>query len=339
RGMADIKRILMDCQRLGPDIDFDQIVLFRGHVQEVEGLMASCKRLEYLLRGGVSSRTVRDRVESLLETIKMSPALDDTGLRILRGLEGFTELYVRFCESALMGEDIEATILELRELVKGELDRANERVKDFNALSKHYAERRHDLIVFMQENTKAAEKEGFREGVSSDAESQQIYDELGKIDKHLEQIGETLNCTKYFWEDVDKSLKSASSARASQQAKDPPDGITPGPGVLGVERRAEKIQTGLSTVCQAAQQYCSSKKILKTGNNLVKDAAGLTTKCTTIVRVQISVVSQLHGQPFDPKSTRKSIPPLTKVLHSAVKGYKKLSLQFEKYAQKIYLLF
>ncbi|KAJ7134363.1 hypothetical protein C8R44DRAFT_770316 [Mycena epipterygia] len=337
--MARIKRILRDCQRLGPDIDFNQIVLFRDHVQQVEGLMESCKRLEYLLRGGVSSQTQRDTIENLLKTIKMSPVLDDIGLQILRGLEGFTELYFRFCESALMGEDTETTILELRELVKGELDRANERIKDFNALSKHYAEKRHDLTVLMQESTKSAEKDGFREGVSSDVESQQIYDELGKIDKLIKQIGETLKHTKDFWKDVDQSLRSASSVRANQQAKDPPDGITSGPGELGLERRAEKIQTGLNTVCQAAQQYCSSKKMLKTGNDLVEDAACLTTKCTAIVRVQTSVVSQLHTQSFDLKSTRKSIPPLTKALRSAVKGYQKLSLQFEKYAQKIYLLF
>ncbi|KAJ7134380.1 hypothetical protein C8R44DRAFT_976986 [Mycena epipterygia] len=256
------------------------------HVQQVEGLMASCKRLEYLLRGGVSSQTLRDRIEKLLKTIRTSPALDDLGLQILRGLQGFTQLYFRFCESALMGEDTETTILELREL----------------------------------ENVKAAEKDGFKEGVSSDVESQQINDELGKIDKHLERIGETLRRTKDFWEDVDKSFKSASSPRASKQAKDPPS-----LGELGVERRAEEIQTGLSTIYEAAQQYCSSKKMLKTGNDLIKDAVGLTMKCATI--------------PFDPKSTRKSIPPLTKALRSAVKGYKKLSLQFEKYAQKIYLLF
>jgi hypothetical protein len=73
-----------------------------------------------------------------------------------------------------------------------------------------------------------AGKAGFEEGMASAEESQQIYDELEKIDQGLAKIGETLRESKEFWEGVDRKL---SSTPASQQMKDPPDGITAGPEV------------------------------------------------------------------------------------------------------------
>jgi hypothetical protein len=43
-------------------------------------------------------------------------------------------------------------------LVKDELDRANRRVEEFNALRKHYEDGgRRDLVVLMQENAKSGE--------------------------------------------------------------------------------------------------------------------------------------------------------------------------------------
>jgi hypothetical protein len=74
-----------------------------------------------------------------------------------------------------------------------------------------------------------AKKAGFKEGVGSAEESSQIQDELDKIDEGLSKIGETLRESKNFWEGVDRKLTSVSLSSASQQAKDPPDGITTGP--------------------------------------------------------------------------------------------------------------
>jgi hypothetical protein len=62
--------------------------------------------------------------------------------------------------------------------------------------------------------------------MASAEESQQIYDELEKIDQGLAKIGETLKESKEFWEGVDRKL---SPTPASQQMEDPPDGITTGP--------------------------------------------------------------------------------------------------------------
>jgi hypothetical protein len=70
-----------------------------------------------------------------------------------------------------------------------------------------------------------ARRAGFEEGVASAEESQQIYDELVKIDRGLAKIGEILKESKEFWEGVDRKL---SPTPASQQMKDPPDGITTG---------------------------------------------------------------------------------------------------------------
>jgi hypothetical protein len=123
---------------------------------EIENLNAQCRQLDYLFRKGRDSPRNQARVEKLIANIKMSFALDDIDL--LRGRENFLDLYFKFCELTLMGEDTAATIQKLRKLVKDELHWANRRVNEFNALRKHYEDGgRRDLIILMQENAKAGE--------------------------------------------------------------------------------------------------------------------------------------------------------------------------------------
>ncbi|KAJ7899614.1 hypothetical protein B0H14DRAFT_3423927 [Mycena olivaceomarginata] len=268
----------------------------------------------------------------------MSPALQDIDL--LHGFDDFTKLYFDFCELAMTGKDSGAVMRDLRKLVDDELKRANQRVKDFTTLRKKYAEGgRRDLAVFMQKNVEAARGEGFKEGVSSAEESQQIYGELEKIDESLLKIGETLKGSQEYWEKLDQTLKSPPSAPPGQQAEVPPGGITTGHAELCVQHQAEKIRTGLYTVCQATLQYANSKKVLKTGKELVKHATDLREDCTTLVLTHSSVEVELWGQGCAPKRSREALSPLRKGLKSAVKGYEKLSLRFTKYAEMIYLLF
>ncbi|KAF8189147.1 hypothetical protein K438DRAFT_957168 [Mycena galopus ATCC 62051] len=130
-------------------------------------------------------------------------------IHLLPNLRDFTQLYCDFCESILIGKDTEAIIRKLRLLVKAELSRANKRLEEFNSLRKRYAEGRRDISAIMEENLKAARQSGFREGVCSEEKAQQVYDELGKVDNHLEKISEQLVTAKEFWENVDQRLKSA----------------------------------------------------------------------------------------------------------------------------------
>ncbi|KAJ6572989.1 hypothetical protein B0H10DRAFT_2105980 [Mycena sp. CBHHK59/15] len=338
-GMAAIKRIQIGCERLGLNVDLNELLTFGALAQEVQDLKASCKKLEYLLRTGRSSPALRRRIETLLERIKNSPAMDEIDL--VRKLDEFTQLHLEFCELSLTGQDTKATIRDLRELVQNELYKAKLRVEEFNSLSKlYYTEGgRHDLAVLMQENVRAARDAGFREGVSSTGESQWVYDELQKIDECFAEIREHLKESKKFWEKVDHNLKSAPSTPTSQQAQDVPDGITTGPVELRIEHRAQRIHTGLQNISQAAQQYCGSRKMLKTGNNLVKDASDLTKDCSTISSTQRSAEIQLQSQTCGPKSGRKALAPLRKGLGSIVKRNEKLLLAFTKYKRLMYLLF
>ncbi|KAJ7892205.1 hypothetical protein B0H13DRAFT_2038648, partial [Mycena leptocephala] len=187
----------------------------------------------------------------------------------------------------------------------------------------------------MQENAKAARKAGFEEGMALAKESQQIYDELEKIDRGLAKIGDTLKESKEFWEGVDWKLSPTS---AGQQTKDPPDGITTGPEELRIKRRAENIHAGLELVHQAAQHRSKSKKIRKAGDKIVGDAANLTKNCTDVVQTQTSAEIHLHNPVCDRKSGRKALSPLKKGLGQLVTGYEKLSLRFMKYTEMIYLL-
>ncbi|KAJ6521673.1 hypothetical protein DFH09DRAFT_214876 [Mycena vulgaris] len=182
-GMSGIQRIVMDLDRLGLNIGLNQLVLFGDLAQEVEDLKASCRKLHYLLRTGRSSRAVRDRIEALVEKIEICPAMN---LDLLQGLDDFAELYLNFCEASLASWNTRETIRDLRKLVEAESAKANERVDKFDRIMQSYTERgRQDLAALMQENVKASRKAGFREGVSTAAESQQICDELEKIDKSL----------------------------------------------------------------------------------------------------------------------------------------------------------
>ncbi|KAJ7873942.1 hypothetical protein B0H13DRAFT_1894767 [Mycena leptocephala] len=313
-GMAGIRRIWKACRRLGANINVDKLARcdWPNHdsalAHEITNLKARCQQLEYLFRTGRACPRNRARVEELLANIKMSYVLEEIEFR--RGPENFSDLYVKFCELALVGGDAAATIRDLRKLVKDEVDQANRRVEEFNALRKHYEDGgRQDLVILMQENAKAGRKAGFEEGMASAEESQQIYDELGKIDRGLAKIGEILKESKEFWE-----------------------------GELRIERHAEKIHAGLQTVHSAAQHCSKSKKIRKAGDKIVGDAATLTKNCTDVVQTQKSAEIHLHNPVCDQKSGRKALSPLKKGLRQLVTGYEKLSLRFKKYAEMIYLL-
>ncbi|KAJ7479649.1 hypothetical protein FB451DRAFT_1239481 [Mycena latifolia] len=327
-GMEGIQRMLADLKRLGPNFDPDQVV--NHFAQEVKDLKTSCKKLEYLLRTGRSSPALRDRVVNLLESLKRSPAMD---LDLLEGVDDFTRLYFEFCALSLTGQDTGGKIRELRQLVKGKLEKATHEMEKFDRVSKMYAEGgRQDLASIMQENAKTARKAGFREGVSSAAESQQIYDDLEKIDKGFMTIGQRLKDSKEFWEGVDRKLNSAPYTLTGQNIKDHPDGSR-------TESVAQKIQTGLETVHGAAQQYSGSPKILKAGTQLVRRASDLTKDCTTIARTQLSAQTHLQNSTSNPTSGRKVLLPLTKGFGSLAKRYEKISQEFAKWARWIYLLF
>jgi len=171
--------------------------------------------------------------------------------------------------------------------------------------------------------------------MASAEESQQIYDELEKIDRGLAKIGETLKESKKFWEGVGRKLDSISSISASQRMIDPPDGITTGPEELRIERHAETIHVGLKTVHQVCSKY---KKIRKAGDKIVGDAATLTKNCTDVVQTQKSVKIHIRNPVCDRKNGRKALSPLKKGLGQLVTGYEKLSLRFTKYAEMIYLV-
>ncbi|KAJ7479634.1 hypothetical protein FB451DRAFT_1365385 [Mycena latifolia] len=320
-GMAGIQRMRADLRRLGPNFDS-----LRSAEPEVRDLKASCKNLESLLwkdRSG-STPILPHRVEELLESIKMSPALD---LDLLEGVEDFTEAYLAICAISLTGQDTKEKMRELHQLVTRELTKAIERLETFNSLFAKYTEGgRQDLAAVMQKNVKAAKKAGFREGVSSAAEKQQIYDKLEKIDNGLANIRQRLKNSKEFWEGVDRDLKS------TQKSTEPP-------GRSKTEAMAHNIQTGLETVHDAAQQYSGSPRILKPGTRLVRRAFNLTKECTAIASTQSSVEAHLQQPTCNPKSGRKVVSPLTKGFGSIAKSYEKLSQEFTKWAHWIYLLF
>ncbi|KAJ7912183.1 hypothetical protein B0H13DRAFT_2660217, partial [Mycena leptocephala] len=101
---AGIIRICEACYRLGANIDVGGLVrqdLALTH--EIGNLNARCQRLEYLFRTGRACPRNRARVEKLIESIKMSSALND--IELLRNRESFSDLYFKFCELTLMGED------------------------------------------------------------------------------------------------------------------------------------------------------------------------------------------------------------------------------------------
>jgi hypothetical protein len=88
------------------------------------------------LRTGRSSPTLRGRIENLLQNVQSSPALHQ--IEVLKGLEDFTQLYLKFCELALHGDDTETIIREMRQYVKDELKRSNQRAEEFNGFRKRY---------------------------------------------------------------------------------------------------------------------------------------------------------------------------------------------------------
>ncbi|KAJ6532919.1 hypothetical protein DFH09DRAFT_1181880 [Mycena vulgaris] len=333
RGMSAIKQMLMDVERLEPNVGVNQpAVLFGDVALETQDLKASCKKLCYLLHTGRSSTAVRERIEKLVERIEFSPVMNKD---LLQHLDGFTELHSKFWELALAREDTKGTVRELGKLVAEASANAGERVAEFDAIMETYnGSGRKDLATIMRESAKAAKKAGFREGVSSPAESQQIYGELAKVDKSLECIRRRLKDIQDFWQKVDRDLKSAPYTYMPTQGKDPPETRPE-----SVDHQAQKIEVSLESIHHATQQYSHSPRILKDGGNLVRSAFNLTEDCTIISRTQSTIETRLESQPSDSKTCRKALSPLTKGLARIMTGYEKLSLQFRKYAQLVYLLF
>ncbi|KAJ7189279.1 hypothetical protein C8R46DRAFT_1056995 [Mycena filopes] len=351
-GIIGTKHMLMDLKRLGPDIDFNQAFAQKGKrllylkgakferviaqlEDEVRALRTTCKKLADILRRWVFHEDLKSPVESLLEAIRASPALENVGR--IRGLEGFTELYFHFCESALLGDTTVATIIELQEWVKEELETTNEQLRDLNTLKQRYLERgRHDLKLFLQQHAETARKAGYRDNVSSEEESRQISEILDGIDTGIATISDTLKRSQQFWQDIDQKLKSAKvKHQRQQQAKDPPP--------LEVQQEARRIASRLRTVAEATQQYTGRKKILDTGVDLVNCAAALTVSCGLISGSQSMVETQLSSgaAPGIPgqKMARKVLTSFIAELSGIVKGYDKLSGYFTKYAKKVSLLF
>ncbi|KAJ7912176.1 hypothetical protein B0H13DRAFT_1875107 [Mycena leptocephala] len=252
-GKAGIIRICEACYRLGANIDADRLV-GQAFTYAIGNLNARCQRLEYLLRTGRACPRNRARAENCL---RYQDVLCLEDIELLRDRESFSDLY-------------SATIQKLRKLVKDEIDRANHRVEEFNALRKHYEDGgRRDLVVLMQENAKAARKAGFEEGVTSAEESQQIYDELAKIDRPC-QNRETLRESKEFWEGVDRKL---SPMPASQRMEDPPEGITTGPE----ENCTDVVQTQTSAEIHLHNPVCDRKSGRKALSPLKKGLGQLVT--------------------------------------------------------------
>ncbi|KAJ7499619.1 hypothetical protein FB451DRAFT_1205995 [Mycena latifolia] len=334
RGAEGIRCMLAHLKRLGPNFDSHRSV-----VSEVEDLKATCDKLQYLLWTDRSCPNLQDRVEKLLDNIRTSPALD---LDHLEGVEDFTEAYLGFCALSLTSQDpdipsssspSEDMMRELHQLADRELKKAIQRLETFDSLYAAYLEDgRQDIAAVMRQNEKAARKAGFRDGVSSVEESQQIYDELGKIESGLANIRQRLKDSKEFWERVDRDLKSAPHTPAGKKANEPPDGSK-------TESMAQKIQTGLETIYDTAQQYSGAPQILKTGTRIVRRASNLTKDCTTLSLTQASVESHLQNPTCNAKSCHKALAPLTKGLGSNAKSYAKLSKQYKEWAGWIYLLF
>ncbi|KAF8189123.1 hypothetical protein K438DRAFT_1971775 [Mycena galopus ATCC 62051] len=238
------------------------------------------------------------------------------------------------CFRCYGGKDTEAIIRKLRLLVKAELAQTNKRLEEFNSLRKRYAEGRRDISAIIEENLKAARQSGFREGVCSEEEAQHVYDELGKVDNHLEKISEQLVTAKEFWENVDQRLKSPPSTPVQEQAKDPPNRITTGPLEFRIESQARKIHTGLQNIHQAAEQYSGSRSMRKAGDYLVRKASKLTTRCATI-----SNTHRLQSQFCESKAARKVVAAVTRDFTCIARGYKKVSQKWTKYVRSVLLLF
>jgi hypothetical protein len=119
-------------------------------------LQTWCKRLDYLLRTDHPCPRNWAQIVQLLGTIKLSSALKD--VELLRDRKDLTELYFKFCELTVLGEDIEETIQALRRLVQDEIDLANCRIGEFNTVRKQYEDGgRHELASLMQNKVNAGE--------------------------------------------------------------------------------------------------------------------------------------------------------------------------------------
>ncbi|KAJ7831160.1 hypothetical protein B0H13DRAFT_2113549, partial [Mycena leptocephala] len=270
----------------------------------------------------------------LVEHIQEFPAMYE--LDRLRDLDDFTPLYSRFCE--LMAEDEDTTIIirDLRRVAKDELERSKERLEQFRALKRLYAQGRHDLAAFFQDNVDAANEAGFPEGISSAKKSQQIHDEMDIVGMTLKKIGNILKDNHEFWEGVDSDLKSAPPTPSGLLANGPPDGITKGPMLTtGQEHRlksqAQKIHTGLKTINGAAAQYCGSQKMLKQGRALIQEASDLTESSSVISGTQSSVETELRCSSCVSKRGCRMLAQFKTDCSNLVKKYAEFAQQFTKY--------
>ncbi|KAJ7909173.1 hypothetical protein B0H13DRAFT_2272950 [Mycena leptocephala] len=305
--------------------------------KEMQHLKVSCKKLQYLLQTGRSTPAVREKLTGLVEHIQESPAMRE--LDCLRDLNDFTPLYLRFCE--LIAEDGDTTIIirDLRRVAKDELEKSKERLEQFRALKRLYAQGRRDLAVFFQDNVDAANKAGFPEGISSAEKSQQIHDEMDIVGMNLKKIGNILKDNQEFWEGVDSELKSASSTPSGLLANSPPDGITNGHVEHRLQSQTQKIHTGLETINGAAAQYCGSHKMLKQGRVLIQKASDLTKSSSVISGTQSSVETELRRSSCVSKRGCRMLDQLKTDLSNLVKKYAKFTQQFTKYRGWISLFF
>ncbi|KAJ7847409.1 hypothetical protein B0H13DRAFT_2091894 [Mycena leptocephala] len=276
--------------------------------EEMRHLEASCKKLQYLLQTGRSTPAVREKLTGLVEHIQESLAMCKRDR--LRDLDDFTPLYLRFCR--LIAEDGDTTIIirDLRRVAKDELEKSKERLEQFRALKQLYAQGRHDLAAFFQDNVDAANEAGFPEGISSAKKSQQIHDEMDIVGMILKKIGDILKDNHEFWE-----------------------------GEHRLQSQTQKIHTGLETINGAAAQYCGSHKMLKQGRALIQEASDLTESSSIISDTQFSVETELRRSSCVSKRGCRMLAQFKTDFSDLVKKYAEFAQQFTKYRGWISLFF
>lgn len=113
-------------------------------------LEASCNKLKYLLQPGRSTPAVSEKLTTLVHQIQECPAVHKVD--VLRDKGALTPLYLRFCELIAQDGDTTDIIRDLRKVAKEELEKSKERLQQFRTLKQLYAQGRHDLAAFFQDN-------------------------------------------------------------------------------------------------------------------------------------------------------------------------------------------
>ncbi|KAF7335297.1 hypothetical protein MSAN_02340400 [Mycena sanguinolenta] len=271
----------------------------------------------------------------------MHKSISKLDVEFILGLDDFMSLYSSFRELSVAGQNTDETLCALQKMVENELCKASGRVKEFGAICDIYAKSgRATLAAFMKDNVKAARRaRGFREGISSVEESQQVYDALEKIDESIAKIGKHLREAQMFWETIGRNLRSVPPTPTGGPAPKPPNGITSGPVEDRIERQSQNVHTGLDMVHQTVQKRTESPKLRKAGVGLVSEASKAVNDCAAVSSLQSSVVTELQCHPSDSKRRCITLSQLRNALGSIVKSNKGLLLGFEKYQQQVYLLF